>query len=184
MERNMSNTVHIRAMTTADLDFVFEVQQQSYGQDYWEKRETFQAMLSLYPRGALLACFGADKAGYLFIHPCRGSALRHLNTLTRGLDENPDTMYIHDVCISPRFQGHGIARRLLDRCDEITEQEGLARQSGVAVQDSLPMWLQRHFTIVKTIANYAGIQSGHYLERSLDRRTTASHVSDVNLELP
>jgi hypothetical protein len=42
------------------------------------------------------------------------------------------------------------------------------------------MWLQRHFTIVKTIANYAGLQSGHYLERSLDKLTAASHLGDVN----
>ena len=80
-----------------------------------------------------------------------------------------DCLYIHDVVVSPKAQGAGIARRFLAQLETLARKNRRKQISLVAVQGADRFWARHHFqprASTKDLSEYG--EQAVYMCRPLD----------------
>jgi len=161
---------HVRALRPADLDAVLAVQAACYPPAMQEAAGVLRARIAAAGGTCAVAEDEHGLCGYLFAYPSR---LGTVTPLGAAFDPAPDadTLYLHDLAVSPRAHGRGLARRLVA---QLLEQPARWRWSAlVSVQDSEAFWRALGYatTTVHDAAARAALASypagARYMRRAL-----------------
>lgn len=126
-------------MRHADLDQVLALQAEAYGPEFHEGWQAFSSKLQHHPDSAWVAEQSGQLLAYLFAQPARRGYPPPLNDAGHVI-ANADTLHLHDLAVSPRARGLGVARALAQTSLDWGLQQGFRLASLVAVQDSVPFW--------------------------------------------
>ena len=126
-------------MTERDLDAVLAVQAECYGPAMNESRETVFARLRAFSHTAWMAQGEQGACAYLVAYESRVGRVTPLGGVFQR-SESVDSLYLHDLAVSPRLKGQGVGRRLVEHALQQARQAGLPYSSLVSVQDSQAFW--------------------------------------------
>ncbi len=140
----MITAVELRPLKTSDLDAIEVVERASYPTPW--SRSMFAGELSK-PSGICLGAFqGEDMLGYLIV-------ARYV-----------DAWHVMNVAVDPAWRGRGVARALLDRLFELTEDDverGYTLE--VRVSNHIAIHLYESLGFVAT-----GVRRGYYTDNRED----------------
>lgn len=116
--QEMAPTATWRPLTAADIASLMHVADTVHP-GLPESASIFAERVALYPEGCLALVNDRDQlCGYAISHPIKNQQPPALDSLLGKIPSDADTYYIHDIAISPEYQGSGLAaagiRRLLD----------------------------------------------------------------------
>lgn len=127
----------IRPLVLADLDQALAIQAECYPPAIRDGQAAFASRVVRAPAG----CWVVETAGrldaYLLSHPWASMSPPEPDTVLTSTAG--DIWYIHDLSVAPHARGQGLARRLLDACQEA--HPGITRSELVAVPGAEPVWL-------------------------------------------
>jgi len=126
-------------MRRADIDAIMLIQAECYPLAMQESRDIVVSRLHSAPATALVACAHDEVCAYLFAYPSLHGAVTALGS-GFSIPERPDTIYIHDLSVSKRALGRGVARDLVRQLLAAARQDGLAWSGLVSVQESSRFW--------------------------------------------
>lgn len=129
----------IRPTHHDDLAAVLRVQAECYGPDMQEPAEVIRARLTAAGDTAFVASAGGVVLAYLFAYRSTLGSVTPLGACYAPAPA-PDTLYLHDMAVTPRAAGQGLARRLAAHAGALARREGLAWCALVSVQDSQAFW--------------------------------------------
>jgi ribosomal protein S18 acetylase RimI-like enzyme len=132
--------MEIRGLTLDDVPDVLKIQEECYIPDLLETADTFIKKLRLFPQGSLGCWQREDLTAYVFAHPWKVGEIVPLDFALRSLPTDANSLYIHDLAVSPKFRGLKIADQLLQKLFSIAGSLGLEDFALVAVQNSEPFW--------------------------------------------
>lgn len=75
----------------------------------------FTERMALFPDGCLALVDGGEVCGYAISHPIRHGQPPALDSLLGEIAPDADQYYIHDLAISPRLRGQGLAAECIER---------------------------------------------------------------------
>lgn len=136
-----------RALDSADLAGLLEVQRACYGPQFLESHETYARRLRHANQCSLVMVESAASSGstllaYLAAYDGKRGTVTPLNgDFCTALE--PDTLVLHDMAVLPRCAGHGLAQALLEHCWRLAITRGMLHSALVAVQGSQRFW-ERH----------------------------------------
>lgn len=164
----------IRQMADADLANVSQLQDSCYADNLYEAPQLLQQRLASHPHSCWLAeNTNKQLLAYLFSYPSRSGQVMPLGSLFNQYAD-ADVLYLHDMAVSDRARGAGLAGRLLRQAEAYAAELGLSRLALVAVQGSMPYWHKQGFAVVADITpqqqlalhSYIG-QQAVYMQKSL-----------------
>lgn len=147
--------VVIRPAETKDIIAIDKLGSCSYPNIYHESLTSFTTKITA--GESLVADVGGYIAGYLIAVPYTLETACPLNTNYTPV-ENPDCLYIHDLCVSELFRGLGLGTQL---AKDILSRDWPA-YALVSVLGSTKFWASLGFTHVREL-NYHGLP-GVYME--------------------
>lgn len=133
-----------RPLAVADLPGLLQVQRACYGEGFEESHAVFlrrlacpaQCSLALARDGRLVAYLAAYRSVRGKVTPLHGDF---------EPAEAPDTLYLHDMAVSPALAGQGLARVLLQAAWATARSEGLRHSALVSVQGSQGYWARHGY---------------------------------------
>lgn len=133
------DSILLRSIREDDLDAVLAVQAACYPPVMQEAGEVVRSRI----RAAFGSSFVAECAGqvlaYVFAYRSTRGAVTPLDAPFEVAGAG-DTLYIHDLSVSPAAAGRGLARRLVERLLALAHEQGLGHCALVSVQDSQRFW--------------------------------------------
>lgn len=153
--------VILRTIRETDLDAALRVQAACYPP---VMQETAQVVLSRI-RAAGDTSFVAECEGevcaYVFAYRSTRGAVTPLDA---GFDvaEDGDTLYIHDLSVSPAATGRGLARLLVAQLQALARALGLANCALVSVQSSQAFWERLGFRAAECTGDEARMALATY----------------------
>jgi ribosomal protein S18 acetylase RimI-like enzyme len=138
-----------RPMQASDIDSVMSIQTACYSGDIPESRISLLAKFEGSPETCLVAECEAQVLAYLIALPCLSTAPPSLHASTCVLPADPDCLYLHDLSVSPKLRGMGVAATLIRLFFELQQQANLPSACLVAVQDSVPFWRRFGFQVTQ-----------------------------------
>ncbi|MET4577742.1 GNAT family N-acetyltransferase [Ottowia thiooxydans] len=138
--------LEIRPMVVADLDGLMQVQQACYGRDYMESAETYRARLGCQLQCSLVAVHNGVVSAYLAAYR---STFGKVTPLHGHFSESniQDTLYLHDMAVSPNFSGQGFAQALFASLWERAKHWCPRHSALVAVQGSQAYWANKGYEL-------------------------------------
>ncbi|HJV53551.1 MAG TPA: GNAT family N-acetyltransferase [Noviherbaspirillum sp.] len=129
----------IRGMAEADVASVMRVQSECYAPSMVEAEATLRLRLREFPETAWVAADGQGVCGYLVAY---GSRLGKVTPLGApfGRYDAPDALYLHDLAVSARAKGQGVAKQLVRAALEHAVLRGFLFSALVSVQGSQAFW--------------------------------------------
>jgi ribosomal protein S18 acetylase RimI-like enzyme len=158
-----------RAMTAYDLPAVQGIADTVHV-DFFESPEVLAERLKLYQHGCYLLEVGEKPAGYVLSHPWTYGSLPKLNTLLNRLPAEPDTYYLHDLCLLPVARRVGAAGKIVEALAKHARAEGYPTMTLVAVNGSIPFWDRRGFEVTEVPELYGKLLSYEEGARYMVRR--------------
>ncbi|WP_051236829.1 GNAT family N-acetyltransferase [Ottowia thiooxydans] len=157
---------NIRPLELNDLDGLMQVQEACYGSGYMESMETYRARLAcpaqcslvVVQQGVVLAYLAAYRSTLGSITPLHGnfpSQGRSQDgkatpsggkTGERG-DALQDTLYLHDMAVSPDYGAQGLASALLTALWESARDWSPRYAALVSVQGSQSYWARKGYAV-------------------------------------
>ena len=101
------------------------------------------------PETCLAACSGAQLTGYLIAVPIAWPQIPPLGAETFGVPAGADTLYLHDLALSPAARGTGAGAALVDAVLAAGRSQGHLNAGLVAIQGSAPYWQRFGFRAVE-----------------------------------
>jgi len=144
----MQTVIDIRMMAEADIPAVLEIQAVCYTEVTPESNESLHAKLSASQPTCLIASLEGNTVGYLISLPWEFSSPPALNAETCRLPPSPDSLYLHDLAVTPSARKFGTGRTLVEAFLAQLRGLGLGRASLIAVQNSAPYWERYGFRAV------------------------------------
>ncbi len=165
--------VSIRLMQQADLPAVIALQDSCYSDVLYEPPALLAARLA----SAAQSCWLAENTAgellaYLFSYPSRLGKITFLATAF-DVAKMPELLYLHDMAVSEKARGLGLARALLAKAEQFSHSLSLHQLGLVAVQGSVSYWQKQGF-IVQTelsadakaaLSSYTGERAQYMLKR-------------------
>ncbi len=158
-----------RAMTAYDLPAVQQIAEAVHV-DFFETPEVIAERQRLYHHGCYLLEINEKPAGYVLSHPWRHGSLPPLNTLLGELPREPDTYYLHDLCLLPVTRRVGAASRIVRALGKHATAQGYPTMSLVAVNGSVPFWGKHGFAVTDVPELYGKLLSYDELARYMVKR--------------
>jgi GNAT superfamily N-acetyltransferase len=140
--------ITFRHLTPEDLPELHRLEAASYVPALHESDEAFLGLIAVFPEGAFGFFDGAELCAYAFSVPLPAGTVLELKTPLESLPPGGDTLYIHDVAVAERRRGHGLARRLVAKINDVARERGLRTCELVSVQGSAPFWARFGFEAV------------------------------------
>lgn len=157
--------ISVLPLRTRDIDDVIKLQHQNYISGYQESREVFMNILEVYPTGGFGAYFGVEFVGYIFFHPYYCDQIKSLNNQSFTLNGDENCMYLHDICVSRSYQKSGIAIKLIDMFEIMSQANNLRYLALISVQGSLNFWTKLGFQSICEV-NHAGYKDAVYMKKT------------------
>lgn len=158
-----------RAMTAYDLPAVQGIADTVHV-DFFESPEVLAERLKLYQNGCYLLEVGEKPAGYVLSHPWTYASLPPLNTLLKRLPAEPDTYYLHDLCLLPVARRIGAASKIVEALAKHAHAEGYPTMTLVAVNGSIPFWERHRFVVTEVPELYGKLLSYEETARYMVRQ--------------
>ena len=149
----------IRPARASDISAIGRLGAHVYPSNYYEDEESFISKVTRNLTTCWVAEVDSYIVAYLIAFPYVLNRPYPINAIYVSI-ENPDCLYIHDLCVSERFRNFGIARKL-------TEQVLNCEWNNVAlvsVMRSKKFWENMGFTAVHQL-DYCGLP-GTYMVRT------------------
>jgi GNAT superfamily N-acetyltransferase len=135
-------------LTISDIPSVLSIAAQVHS-DLFERPETFNEKLQLFPHGCKKLLFSNQLVGYGFAHPWKLNSIPQLDTFLDRIPAQPDCLYIHDVAILPHARGRNAAGLLITQFQTLAAQYGIDVLSLVSVYMTTGFWQRFGFEIIK-----------------------------------
>lgn len=134
----------LRPLTAEDVDAVLRIQRQCYGEHLVEPRDVFARRLQAASHCSWAAVRDDEVVAYLAAYWSRPGTVTPLNG---DFIEYPDAsvLYLHDMAVSPRAKGYGVAQRLLSAAYQQALQRNICQAALVSVQGSQTYWQRQGF---------------------------------------
>lgn len=166
----MGATFKVRNLNNEDILGVMSLQKQVYTKDLQEDITFFIQILNVFPEGVFGVFEGDNLAGYLFSHPYLLNQVKPLNSQLYLTGEE-NCLYLHDMAISPDYQGKGLTKQLFERFLLTAKNNAFEVQCLVAVQNSYQFWNKLGFVNIKTV-NEDGYHDAVYCKRIISKNLT------------
>ncbi|MBN8444567.1 MAG: GNAT family N-acetyltransferase [Gammaproteobacteria bacterium] len=163
----------IRQMQLTDLPAVVKLQDRCYSQELFESADLVKSRLLLTPQSYWVALYQDKLWAYLFSYP---AVLGKINALGQPFAAYSDAncLYVHDLAVSSDARGQGVATKLLEQAIAYARELDFDYLSLVSVQNSLPFWQDRGFSVVTelsesavaALASYTN-QKAHYMVKTI-----------------
>jgi len=134
----------VRLALSADVPAILGIQSRAYPETLRESGESFANKMTASPTTCFVAVVGAEIAGYLMTLPCTRDTLPLLDSRTFSVPSSADTLYIHDLAVSPDFRGCGIPDLLLNEAFARAATQHLRSACLLAVQGTASFWQKKH----------------------------------------
>lgn len=167
----MHTSFTIRPMRQTDLPAILEIQELCYTEIAPESAVSLSAKQVASPATCYVTCQDDRAIGYLISLPWRFESPPELNAEISELPIHPDTLYLHDLAVSPKMRGAGAGKALVAKFIALVTESKLKRASLIAVQNSAAFWQQYSFrrvdristSIQKKLSSYG--ENVQYMER-------------------
>ena len=133
----------LRPLQANDLPALLEIQLACYGPDFIEHEAVYARRLASAANCSLVAECDGQVCGYLAAYQSAQGKVTPLHGDFENPQGPPDTLYLHDMAVSPVHAGQGMARALLEALWARGRAAGVLRTALVSVQDSQGYW-SRH----------------------------------------
>ncbi len=159
----------IRPIQEQDWPAILALQAEAYYAVEPESEAVLKSKTTLGPETCLVACRGAQILGYCLAHPWEArqpAALYRCYPHPAG----EESLYIHDVVVSPAAQGLGIARRFVEQTLNCARKNRRRQLSLVAVQGADRYWARYGFQPAaanKDLSEYG--EQAVYMRRPLEK---------------
>ncbi len=130
----------IRRIQSADWPSIARIQAESYPREVLESLESLQSHWHVSESTCLVAEVQGAVVGYILSHPWIRGKIPPLNEIYSSLPANCDSLFIHDLALSPKYRGSGIGDELVQAVFETASRFGLTHFSLIAVQGSSGFW--------------------------------------------
>lgn len=140
----------IRLMRPNDIPALESIALACYPADFFESTRAFQSKLEQSASSCFVACKRTQVVGYLIAMPALLSSPPLLNTETKTLPADPDTLYLHDLALMPDCRGTGIGAALVAAFFAEQMAFQLPNAALVAIQNSAPYWRRYGFAPAET----------------------------------
>lgn len=170
VERHPSD-LRIAPLHPDDMPRVMTIQAACYTSIVPESATAMEARRQSSPDTCLGAWCAGELIGYLLTLPVRWPDLPALDSTEVLRPEGPDTLYLHDLALSPHARGLGAASRLVHTALGAGRARGLPFAALVAIQGSEAFWRRHAFATVP--APHAQVQAkldGYGADARLMRR--------------
>ncbi len=145
----MGQVVAVRAMDTADIRAVLEIQSHCYDDARLESARSFLAKLSASPGSCFVAVLADAPVGYLVSVPVEAGRPPPLNNPDYSVPPGADSLYLHDLAVHPGARGAGVAVALIGAYFECLRQMGFRFGHLTAVNASSPFWRRYGFHVAE-----------------------------------
>lgn len=172
----------LRPMAEADLPAVVRLQAQCYTEIVPERPSVLDARRETAPRTCWVAERDGDLLAYLLALPVAFPQLPTLDDEAFRPSGCPDTLYLHDLAVSPAARGSGAGALLVRRVLQEGQAQGLARACLVAIQSSAAYWAAHGFRVSQVPPSLAPKLSSYGPDAQLMRRMLSP--SSVRAALP
>jgi len=135
----------IRAIREGDWAAVDRIQREAFTAEALEDIETIKSLGQLSPETCLIAEREGEPVGYLIAHPWKADDLPPLNTCLREIPEGASTFFLHDLALSPKARGQGVAPGLVAEGLAGARRLGLQDASLLSIQNSRSFWERMGF---------------------------------------
>jgi GNAT superfamily N-acetyltransferase len=179
LTRAMADT-HVRQLTLCDLDACVAIECVCYPEAVCEGHAVFACKLAHHAEGCWAAVDASDQVlGYALSLPaCAADCPIELSSSSHPSSVTADTLYLHDVAVSPAAQGRGIGRILFQRTVEHARACGVPSITLTAVCGAWAHWTRRGFVpctehskaALERLASYPA-EAGESRVMRLDLRT-------------
>jgi predicted N-acetyltransferase YhbS len=139
--------ITIRLFQPADIAAVDEIGNAHYPANYYESRHAFESKINGYAEGCFVAEYAGEVVGYIIAVPWRKGISLHLNSVYSP-PENPDCLYIHDICVKQQWREKGIAQKLVNAVFTLNTWRDICL---TAVLNSAGFWRQFGFEPIAQI---------------------------------
>ena len=127
-------------MKKNDLDSAIEVQRQTFSEDLRESLDVFHNRFNKFGDHFLVVTENDQIVGYVLAFPwLRGDSPINNKCFPERL-ASPTCYYVHDIAVLPKFQGKGLAKKLLDQVTDQSVKLGFMHISLISVLQSADYW--------------------------------------------
>ena len=141
-----SADVLIRPLTQADLAGLMQVQEACYGAQYMESAEVYRARIASPASCSLVAVQAGAVRAYLAAYRSVLGSVTPLHGAFADYDA-VDTLYLHDMAVSPACTGQGLASALLDAMWRGAASWSPRHSALVSVQGSQALWQRKGYVL-------------------------------------
>jgi ribosomal protein S18 acetylase RimI-like enzyme len=135
----------LRPLQANDLPALLEIQLACYGPDLIEQEEVYARRLASAVNCSFVAECDGQVCGYLAAYRSLQGKVTPLHGDFESPPGTPDTLYLHDMAVSPAHAGQGMARALLEALWAQGRAAGLLRTALVSVQGSQGYWARHGY---------------------------------------
>jgi ribosomal protein S18 acetylase RimI-like enzyme len=137
--------ITIRPMLAEDLPAIIKIEACCYTEIAPESVECIGAKLLTSPSTCFVGCCGNQVIAFLLSLPIQFESPPLLHQTLCAIPESADTLYLHDLAVSPDQRGCGIGRLLIEAFMNKMKELELKRASLIAVQNSGDYWIGHGF---------------------------------------
>jgi predicted N-acetyltransferase YhbS len=150
-EDGAAQAMMIRSIRADDWSSIERIQAESYPLEVLETLEALQSHWLVSSETCLVAETDGDVIGYLLAHPWPERTIPPLNKVYCELPTNSQSLFIHDLALSPKARNSGVADTLVRSVLQVGRQMQLASASLIAVQGSEAFWSRYGFKACHTL---------------------------------
>ena len=132
-------SVLLRTIRETDLDAALRVQAACYPPAMQEAAQVVLARIRAAGDTSFVAECEGEVCAYVFAYRSRQGAVTPLDA-SFDVAHDGDTLYIHDLSVSPAAAGCGLARLLVEHVQALAHTLGLTNCALVSVQSSQSFW--------------------------------------------
>lgn len=140
--------MNIRTMLSEDLPEVFRIQGECFSADLAESNDSIITKLRESPEFCFVAVKDSEVMGYTLALPMRTGEILPLNDTEYTIPADADSLYLHDMAVSPSARKLGVAPALLKELFEVTKDSGFAKTYLIAVSGASTYWTRHGFEAV------------------------------------
>jgi ribosomal protein S18 acetylase RimI-like enzyme len=148
LQNHLPAQTTIRNMQEHDLASVLQIQQESFDDATQESQPSFQAKLTASPSTCFVAVQGQSVVGYLVALLADSENPPALNGDSYKVPPLPNCLYLHDLSVSRRVRGTGVAAALIQAFLQALKRHCLPKACLTAVNDSSSYWERYGFQVV------------------------------------
>lgn len=143
-----SKRMKIRQITEDNWRGILEIQDEAYYEVGSEELEVLKSKQSASPETCFVCVSDQDETlGYLLAHPWNRTEPPKLYEPLLDT-ENSDSLYLHDMAVSPNSKGQGIGQSMMAKLAEVAELKRIKRITLVAIQGAESFWSMQGFKVI------------------------------------